>query len=233
MKQTCIVLMGLVMAVGAAGAEPAGAWSELFNGSDLSGWVKRGGEATYRVEDGAVVGTSAPNTSNTFLCTEATYGDFVLEFEFKSHPELNSGVQVRGQSRPDYRDGRVHGYQVELEEEGRDRHWSGGIYDEARRGWMYPAKDDTNAGTAFSEQGKAIWKQGEWNQVRVEARGPHIRTWVNGELRADLHDDMDAEGFIALQVHGVGSNATPMSVAWRNIRLKPIGDDARTGGTTE
>lgn len=220
MNRKFAMLFALVLL--AAVPATAGEWGDITPDADLSGWVQRGGVAKYHVEDGVVIGTSVPNTGNSFLCTEKTYGDFILEFEFFGHPELNSGVQIRSESKPEYKDGRVHGYQVELEQEGRDRYWSGGIYDEGRRGWLDPMKDDKEAEKAFGESGKKIWKPGEWNKVRVEAKGDTIRTWVNGEPRANLNDDMTSEGFIALQVHGVGGNETPMEVKWRNIRIQEL-----------
>ena len=218
------VKFSLILALAVVGSVPALAeeWTDITPDAELSGWVQRGGVAKYRVEDGVVIGTSVPNTGNSFLCTEKTYKDFVLEFEFFGHPELNSGVQVRSESKDDYKNGRVHGYQVELEQESRDRYWSGGIYDEGRRGWIYPMKDDKEAEKAFGEQGKKNWKPGEWNSVRVEAKGDTIRTWVNGEPRANLTDDMTPEGFIGLQVHGVGSKEDPMEVKWRKIRIQPL-----------
>lgn len=202
----------------------AGEWIALFNGNDLDGWEQKGGAAHYTVEDGVIVGSSVPDTGNSFLCTKAHYGDFVLELEFMGHPNLNSGVQVRSESLPEYKEGRVHGYQVELEQETRDRYWSGGIYDEGRRGWLFPMKSETPTPEqkAFGEQGKRVWKFGEWNHIKVEAKGDTIKTWVNGEPRADLTDDMTHEGFIALQVHGVGDKKEPMSVKWRNIRLMAL-----------
>lgn len=218
-KRICIVAAALIFAPFAL-AEHHEGWTDLFNGENLDGWVQRGGDAKYHVEDGEIAGTSVPNTGNSFLCTEKEYGDFVLEFEFFGHPDLNSGVQIRSESKEKYRDGRVHGYQVELEQESQERWWSGGIYDEARRGWLYPMKGDEEAGKAFGEQGKKVWKAGEWNKVRVEAKGDSIKTWVNGEQRADLTDDKTPKGFIALQVHGVGDNETPMTVRWKNIRIK-------------
>ena len=195
-------------------------WIDLFNGKDLTGWERKGGKAQYEVQDAAIVGTSVPNTQNSFLCTEQHYKDFILELEFLGHPSLNSGVQFRSHSSQEHMKGRVHGYQYELEDEAKDRDWSGGIYDEGRRGWLFPAKGDEATGNTFGEQGKALWKNGEWNQVRIEARGDKIQTWLNGELRVELEDNMTPEGFIGLQVHGVGPNPTPMSVKWRNIRIQ-------------
>lgn len=219
------IMVGLIAAVFAPFAH-AGDWVALFNGENLDGWEQKGGVAKYRVENGTIVGQSVPDTGNSFLCTEKHYGDFVLEFEFKGHPELNSGVQVRSNSLPNYKDGRVHGYQVELEQENRDRYWSAGIYDEGRRGWIYPTKAEAPASEAqreaFAEQGKKLWKMGDWNHVKVEAKGDRIKTWLNGELRTDLRDDMTARGFIGLQVHGVGDKKEPMTVMWRNIRIQEL-----------
>ena len=185
-------------------------WISLFDGQSIEGWVKRGGNANYRVEDGAIVGTTVPNTANTFLCTPKDYSDFQLELDFKVHPHLNSGVQIRSLSKSDYRKGRVHGYQVEIDPSSRS--YSAGIYDEARRGWLNDLSRNRAARFAF--------KQNEWNTLRVEAIGNRIRTWLNDVPAADLTDDLTATGFIALQVHGVGGRKDPIDVRWRNIRIR-------------
>ena len=65
-------------------------WTSLFNGESLDGWIQRGGKARYTVEDGCIVGRTIPKTPNSFLCTEKQYGDFILEYEFKVDPRLNS-----------------------------------------------------------------------------------------------------------------------------------------------
>jgi len=184
----------------------------LFDGKTLDGWTQKGGKAKYEAVDGMIVGSSVPNTPNSFLCTEKRYRDFVLELEFKVDPTLNSGIQIRSNSLPDYKNGRVHGYQVEIDPSARA--WSGGIYDEGRRGWLAPLKDKPEARAAF--------KQNDWNHYRIEAIGDSIKTWINGVPAADLHDDMTAEGFIALQVHGVGKRIEPLTVRWRNLRIKEI-----------
>ena len=115
------------------------AWQPLFNGKTLEGWVQRNGKAKYEVLDGEIVGTTVKGTPNSFLCTEKDYGNFILELEFWVDPTLNSGIQIRSESKPEYRNGRVHGYQVEIDPS--SRAWSGGIYDEARRGWLNNLKD--------------------------------------------------------------------------------------------
>jgi hypothetical protein len=185
----------------------------LFDGKTLDGWKQLGGKANYRVEDGAIVGSSVPNTSNSFLCTEKNYGDFILELEFKVDDGLNSGVQVRSNCFEAYHNSRVHGYQVEIDPS--DRAWSAGIYDEGRRDWLNNLTDNEPARKAF--------KRGEWNALRVAAVGDSIKTWLNGVPAADLVDSMTLSGFIGLQVHGVGGRTEPLQVRWRNIHLKDLG----------
>ena len=214
-------------------------FTPLFDGKTLEGWESKGGKANYRVEDGAIVGKTVPDTANSFLCTKKVYGDFVLEYEFRCDAELNSGVQIRssahdkeityevGGKKISVPAGRVHGYQVEIDPDKPDRAWVGGIYDEGRRGWLYPGPAGGDE-KKFTEAGKRLYKKGEWNKVRVEAIGSRIKTWLNGEARAELKDDMTLKGFIALQVHGVGARKEPLEVRWRGLRIKEIA--AKEGG---
>ncbi len=185
-------------------------WEPLFNGKNLKGWKKLNGKAEYKVVDGTIVGYSKLNTPNTFLATEKNYGDFILEFDFQVDDALNSGVQFRSLSTKEYNNGRVHGYQFEIDPG--PRAWTGGIYDEARRGWLYPMTYNTASQKAF--------KNNEWNTARIEAIGNSIRTWVNGIPCANLWDDMTPSGFIALQVHSIGkAEQEGKSIAWKNIRI--------------
>ena len=196
----------------------------LFDGKTLDAFTQKGGKAKYRVENGEIVGTSVPNTSNSFLCTKKEYGDFILELEFKVHPDLNSGVQIRSQVFDEPKEidtgskkmkvaaGRVHGYQVEIDP--KERAWSGGIYDEGRRGWLNDLKNNDAARKAF--------KPNDWNKFRIECRGDSIKTWINGVPAADLKDSLTPKGFIALQVHGVGAKEEPLEVRWRNLQIKEL-----------
>ncbi|MDR1022964.1 MAG: DUF1080 domain-containing protein [Prevotellaceae bacterium] len=185
-------------------------WTPLFNGSNLKGWKKLNGNAEFKVKDGVITGISKTNTPNTFLATEKNYGDFILEFDFRIDDGLNSGVQFRSQSLKEYNKGRVHGYQFEIDPS--DRKWTGGVYDEARRGWLYPMTANPKSKNAF--------KNGEWNTARIEAIGNSIATWVNGIPCTNLWDDAAPEGFIALQVHAIGSKAEEgKTVSWKNIRI--------------
>lgn len=215
--------LGMGGGEGAMGAEDSG-WMALFNGRDLSGWVQRGGKAEYVVEGGELVGRSVPRTPNSFLCTTRVFTNFVLELEFKVATNLNSGIQIRSECFEEAREvesgdrtlripaGRVHGYQVEIDPGARA--WSGGIYDEGRRGWLKDLKENDAARAAF--------RSGEWNRFRIEARGPWIRTWINGVSAAELEDGMTPAGFIGLQVHGVGNREDPLEVRWRHLRLREL-----------
>ncbi|MCW5941539.1 MAG: DUF1080 domain-containing protein [Fimbriimonadaceae bacterium] len=194
-------------------ASAAPVWEPLFDGKTLNGWTQLNGSARYRVEGGQIVGASVPNSPNSFLCTDRVFGDFELEFEVKCDPRLNSGVQIRSNRVPGYDNGRVHGYQVEID--GTDSGYPGGVYDEARRGWLV---DPDRAFLA----GRAAFKREGWNKYRVVAKGDRLQTWINGKPVADLRDDLTRTGFVALQVHAV-STAEPLEVRWRNLRLKDYG----------
>jgi ribosome-associated protein YbcJ (S4-like RNA binding protein) len=217
-------------------------WQELFNGKDLTGWVQKGGEAKFFVEDGCIVGETVNDaTRNSFLCTEKVFGDFVLECEFKVDAELNSGVQFRSETKQNKKDQEVvFGYQVEIDasekpfepkpESGRPanldkdgnpvpdglpRCWTGGIYDEGRRGWLCPLNKDPNARQAY--------KPNQWNTIKLEAVGESIKVWVNGIPTAQINDSQTPCGFIGFQVHRLKEPiAEPMHVRFRNIRIKDL-----------
>lgn len=217
-------------------------WQELFNGKDLTGWVQKGGIAKFFVEDGAIVGETVNEAKrNSFLCTERVFGDFVLEFEFKVDAELNSGVQFRSDTKLNKKGKEVvFGYQVEIDAsekpfvpkpeskrpanldkngnlvpDGLPRRWTGGIYDEGRRGWLYPLNKDPKA--------RAAYKSGQWNKIKIVAIGDSIKTWVNDVPVADLKDSKTPCGFIGFQVHRLKKPIPkPMQVRFRNIRIKDI-----------
>lgn len=177
----------------------------LFNGENLDGWHKEGGGATYEIDGECIVGKVGPG-KNTFLCTDKEYADFILKVELKLDIPGNSGVQFRSHQREE--DGRVYGYQMEIDPS--DRRWSGGVYDEGRNGWLFPLKDMPEAQAAF--------KLDDWNEYVIQCRGNRIQTWVNGVPCADFTNDDDATGFIALQVH----SGKQGQIRWRNIRIKEL-----------
>ncbi|MCD8173259.1 MAG: DUF1080 domain-containing protein [Alistipes sp.] len=186
-------------------------WEYLFDGVSLDGWRVVGGDAEYIVEDSTIVGICKAETPNTFLITEREYGDFILEFDFWMDDGINSGVQFRSHIRT-RDDGfeRVYGYQFEMDPA--PRAWTGGLYDEARGGWLYPL--------TFNHDARAAYRNLEWNSARIEAVGSSIRIWVNGIECTNLLDDREASGIIGLQVHSIGSEEhAGKTQRWRNIRV--------------
>jgi Domain of Unknown Function (DUF1080) len=213
-------LLALVMMAGEGRA--AEGWVALFDGETLDGWVQRNGTATYRVEDGAIVGRTSEGSPNSFLVTRQAYDDFELEFEVRVDDALNSGVQIRSRTReratgeePGERAGRVFGPQVEIEA---SPGLAGYVYGEAMgRGWLTP----TARAVPHSQ-----FRNGAWNRYRIVAKGPRIRTWINGEPIEDLTDVATYEshpaGFIGLQVHSIERGSGPYEVAWRRLRLREL-----------
>lgn len=205
----------------ASRADEAG-WVEIFDGKTLTGWTQRNGTATYAVVDGAIVGTTADGSPNSFLCSDKDYGDFELVFETKVHDALNAGVQIRSQTAGGPQ-GRVNGPQVEVESTKPNGAFAGYVYGEAAGGWMTPDA---------ARKPHKFFKNGEWNSYRVLATGPRIQTWINGEKVGDLvHEERyktHPKGFIGLQVHGIGRGQGPYTVSYRNIKVREVGADEAT-----
>ena len=209
MRRFYLVLAALVLTAG--GVRAQGGWTPLFNGKDLTGWYQCNGTAPYAVENGDVVGKTVVDSPNSFLCSKEKYGDFILEYEVWVDTNFNSGMQIRSIADPAIKNGRVHGTQVEIDPS--ERAWTGGIYDEARRGWLY-----TNEG---QDAAKKAFKMKEWNRFRVEAIGTSIRTWVNGVPVANIIDGLTPSGVLAIQVHSIGTDATKAGhiIRFRNVRI--------------
>ena len=203
----------------------AGEWITLFDGETLNGWTQRNGYATYRVEDGTIVGRTSVGSPNSFLCSNTHFGDFELEFEVKVDDQLNSGVMIRSSQKTESTGsglnnaaGRVYGPQVEIEASGSDGAESGYVYGEATgRGWLTPEDELIPHKTM---------RDGEWNSFRIVAKGARIQTWINGKEIEDLSDEeifkTHPGGFIGLQVHGIRPGTGPFEAAWRSIRIKPL-----------
>ena len=210
-KRKNILLAFALFIIISATAQTGNGWEKLFNDKDLQGWKQLNGKAKYEVKNGQIIGTTVPNEPNSFLATEQEYGNFILELELLVDTSMNSGIQIRSLSTPDYKDGRVHGYQVE--EDPAKRAWSGGLYDEAGRGWLYPLELNPAAKKAF--------KNNQWNKYRIECIGHTIRTWVNGIAAAHVVDAETPKGFIALQVHSIKeARQAGKQIRWRNIRIQ-------------
>jgi hypothetical protein len=192
-------------------------WQSLFDGKTLTGWKRLAGSADYKVENGAIVGRTVVNSGNTFLVNDKKFSDFVLELDVKiDDTTSNSGVQMRGQYDPAGHNGKglVYGYQFEIDPS--SRRWSGGIYDEGRRDWLYPG--------GLHEEAQNAFKVGEYNHIKMECIGSEIKTWINNIPVAYLVDTMDRSGFIALQVHAISKpEFEGEKVFFKNIKIKTTG----------
>lgn len=211
MKQKACFLFGFFLFAISVFAQDRKGWVNLFNGKDLQGWKQLNGKAKYEVINGEIVGTTVPNEPNSFLATDRDYSDFILDLELLVDTSMNSGLQIRSLSKPEYLKGRVHGYQVEVDPS--KRQWSGGLYDEARRGWLYSLE--------INPAGKRAFKNNQWNKYHIECIGNSIRTWINGIPTSNVVDALTPTGFIALQVHQINDPAKAgKQIRWRNIRIK-------------
>ncbi len=208
-------------------AADAGAWQTWFkNGLDGARVVS--GSATYRVEDGVLIGTTVDGSPNSFL-VKGPYRDFELEFEVKVDDALNSGVQVRsrlaragdpapkgsksGKALPA---DRLYGPQCEIAINGT----AGDFYDEARRATWWSTLTQTEA--MRTDAAKAAFRKGEWNHYRIVVQGDRYRSWVNGVPTADFRQGDDPEGLIGFQVHGIKKGSGPYSVRWRQVRFREL-----------
>ena len=218
MKKILIAAILLVSVIRLSAQESKNGWIKLFDGKSFNGWKKVAGAAEYKIEEGAILGITVPNTPNTFLITEKEYADFVLELEVKIEDTTsNSGIQFRSQYDPAGHEGKgkVYGYQYELDPS--SRRWTAGVYDEGRRDWLYPLGLNASA--------QNMLRTGVYNKVRIECIGHTIRTWINNKPAASVVDDMDSKGIIALQVHSIGGNSAMAGkrIYWKNIRIKTSG----------
>lgn len=185
-------------------------WTQLFDGETLDGWTNPYEWGEARVENGEI---RLQANDKFFLVTDTTYRDFVFEGEVRlPDRESNSGFMFRANVDTN----RVYGYQAEVDPT--DRAWSGGLYDEGRRGWIHPPEGDSVAGARFRrEQGDAFEPTG-WNRYRIRAVGDSLKIWVNGEQTTALRDTLDREGVIGIQHHGEDGKV----YRFRNLRIRPI-----------
>ncbi len=213
MPRSILMSICLSCLISVASAQDDAGFVDLFNGKNLEGWKQRNGTATYRVEGNTIVGRTAEGSPNSFLCTEKVYGDFELKFDVKVDSALNSGVQIRSNTKDDNPDERVNGPQVEISTD----KMAGYVYGEAAGGWMTPDAD---------RKPHKNFKENEWNSYHIVAYGNKIETWINGQQISDLTHEgrykSHPRGFIGLQVHGIGSGQGPYEVRWRNLKLRDL-----------
>lgn len=191
-------------------------WKPLFDGKSLNGWKQVTGSASYTVEDGMIIGTTIDNSPNSFLVSDQKFsGDFVLEMEtMLSDANTNSGVQFKSNfdAKANNGKGRVYGYQYELDPS--ERKWSGGIYDEGRREWLYPG--------SYNPKGQQLFTLNVFHKIRIECLGNTIKTWMDGVPVSFVADSLTAnEGLLALQVHSIGKpEHAGIKICWKNIRIQ-------------
>jgi 3-keto-disaccharide hydrolase len=224
----CLLTLLLILPSQATAADRSDdGWQSLFDGKTLNGWTVREGEGNFFVEDGAIVGESTAGVKGSYLCTEATFDNFVLELEFKVDEGLNSGVHIRSDVHHEetttlymsgklklgprtFNAGQVFGYQIEIDTS--ERAWSGGVYEAGRRGWLQTLE--------YNEPARKAFKQGEWNKFRIQAVQDSVKTWLNGVPAADTRDAWCRSGFIGFQLHG--SKDSGKKIRFRDVRIQKL-----------
>jgi hypothetical protein len=192
-------------------------WVSLFDGKDLKGWSIKGGSGKAWVQDGEIICHQVTNTlEHTFVCTDAKFGDFILEADCKIDGDFNSGILFRAIDMPDVKPPacRLNGYQVKIDPT--PRKWTGGVFEDyggKSWQWYYTLTNDVVAREAF--------KIGEWNTFRVEAIGKSIKVWVNGVPTVNMTHGKYTNGYIALKIHALGEKPAPKNVFghFKNLRL--------------
>lgn len=191
-------------------------WESLFDGKTLKGWSVKAGNADYQVVDKTIVGTTSAGSPNTFLVSDKEYENYILEVEFKlEDTTLNSGIQFSSHFDPQGNKGKgkVYGYQFELDPS--FRAWTGGIYEEGRREWLYPM--------SLNPAAKRGFLFGQFNKARIECYNNTVKTFINGILASVLIDSIAEKGFIALQVHSISDPKNAgKHIYWKNIRIKKL-----------
>lgn len=241
-----VFVPALVAALVATPVTADSGWQPLITAETLPGWTIEGeSKADFKIDGDVVRGQPVGNNpKNSFLCSPREYRNFDLAFAFRITPTtLNSGVQFRSRVRAD---GIVAGPQLEMEVEDpsdvgflkrwvyptlvrltdnpwRPRYWaSGGIYGEGlETGWIYPGVAGGEA-DSFAEQGERITDPEGWNELRLLADGSQVKTWLNGQERADFrYDRIDGPGLICLQVHGGQyEDPTQYKIEWKGLRIR-------------
>ena len=205
-----LVLVSPLSLAASVGETSQESWTPLFDGQTLTGWTNPYTRGKAWVEDGQIL---LQADKKFFLATEKQYRDFVFEGEMKvPEGKANSGFMFRCHVQPN----KVFGYQAEVDPSARQ--WSGGLYDEGRRGWLVPAQKDANSAKAFVQRTKGAFDRDGWNRYRIHCVGPNIRIYLNDVLTVDTVDTMDREGYLAIQHHGEQGQI----YRFRNLRIREL-----------
>jgi hypothetical protein len=195
-------LLSFVLVLLLAAPTMAQSGKKIFNGKNLNGWTIHGTEKWY-VEKGELICESGPDKGYGYLSTDKPYQDFVLTLQFKQEANGNSGVFIRS----GIEGTKISGWQVEVAP--LNQH-TGGIYESYGRGWLIKPRPED----------EAALKPGEWNELKIEARGDLVTSTLNGRQMVQFRDEKigQGRGFIALQIHDGGG----IRVRWRDIRVQEL-----------
>lgn len=215
-------LLGTALAEEKSASASAGETIALFDGKTLKGWKNPFDYGDAKVVDGEI---HLLSDKKFFLVTAESFDDFEVSVDIHlPEGKANSGVMFRAHVEPN----KVFGYQAECD--GSDRCWSGGLYDEGRRGWVWPSKEGRTKEKKFlayekesqahfaKPEIKGALKRNGWNTYKITCKGSHIKIEVNGVVTTELDDDTDASGPIGIQHHGEDGQ----TYRFRNISIKKL-----------
>lgn len=200
----------------------------VFDGKSLRGWV--GDRKYWSVKDGALTGvTDGSLKMNRFLTWKhSTIRNFELRAKVKVTAGGNSGIQYRGQSRPDLGLDIVTGYQCDVV--ANVPKYNGMLYEERGRRILSHTGEKVIVDTdgqpwVVGQMPVKEFAPGEWHDFRVLVKGNHHQHWIDGHQTADLIDfdekGRSLEGVLAVQVH-VGP---AMTIQYKDFRIKHLPDD--------
>jgi len=179
------------------------AGDQIFDGKTLNGWEIVGG-GKWTVEAGVLKGQCGKGDEQGVLLYGKPVRDFTAKLQFRIS-EGNSGFYFR--THPDEK-GLMHGIQAEIDATKDD----GGFYESYGRNWLSQPKPEAVA---------SYYKPKEWNEMKVEAIGNRVTSWINGVKAAEITDDKQrSEGVCALQIHG----GQDVHVMFKDIKIEDLGD---------
>ena len=189
------VVVALATAAPAIGAEEIPATSSLppiFNGRDLTGWTPPA-ESHWKVVDGILVGENDAEKKGSMLYTEKSYGDVILEGEVRFEGEIDSGFMLR---KPEL--------QLQI-----------GVSRSLKRDMTCSFYVGNYPEEAQAKRAGELLKPGDWNRIRIRARGDTFTVWLNGEPVSQYTSPKYADPApIGLQIHG----GLTMKVEFRDLR---------------
>ena len=184
-------------------------WYPLFDGRTMNGWETRDANSPVEIKDGTMMAHHRDTTGHTYLSTIDEFKDFILELEVKVVGDLNSGILLRGIRSPEIHQGKLHGYQMEIDQS--ERQWTGGIFEELGRGWLYSLEN--------RETEREAYKPSEWNHYRIEVIKNTFKIWVNHKPVLHMIDSKTRKGVIAFQIHDLTEGYAGGTIEIRNMNI--------------